>query len=93
MSDKESVTVNLSKAHLVASLLFLAGGLIVWPTIFYVRVSAAIDRFEQADVAHEAKLTVHETKLSELDRSSISSTSKLDAERTAVDAERTAVLL
>jgi cell division protein FtsI/penicillin-binding protein 2 len=81
----EGVVVNLTRAHLVFSLCLLIGGVIVWPTVFYVRVNAAIVQLAEADQMHNASIQRHQERLDILDRTgSVGTTNKIEAVRVAL---------
>ena len=89
----EGVVVNLTRAHLVFSLCLLIGGVIVWPTVFYVRVNAAIVQLAEADQMHIANIQRHQERLDILDRTGSSgTTAKVEAVRVALltNVEKTA---
>lgn len=89
----EGVVVNLTRAHLVFSLCLLIGGVIVWPTVFYVRVNAAIVQLAEADQVHVANIQRHQERLDIIDRNgSAGTTAKVEAVRVALltNVEKTA---
>ena len=81
----EGVVVNLTRAHLVFSLCLLIGGVIVWPTVFYVRVNAAIVQLAEADQQHLGAIQRHQERLDLLDRAgSVGTSNKIEAVRVAL---------
>lgn len=82
---EEKVIVNLTKTHLIASVTMLLVGVVVWPTVFYVRVNAAMQRFEEADRLHDTKFVAVDERLSFFDKAgSINSNAKIEANRVAL---------
>lgn len=82
---EEKVIVNLTKTHLIASVVMLLVGVVVWPTVFYVRVNAAMQRFEDADRNHDAKFVQVDERLVQMDKAgSLNSSAKIEANRVAL---------
>ena len=89
----DRVVVNLTRAHLLFSLFLLVGGVIVWPTVFYVRVNAAIVQLADADKEHVISIQRHQERLDLIDRvGSAGTTAKVEAVRVALltNVEKTA---
>jgi hypothetical protein len=89
----DRVVVNLTRAHLLFSLFLLVGGVIVWPTVFYVRVNAAIVQLADADKEHVVSIQRHQERLDLIDRvGSAGTMAKVEAVRVALltNVEKTA---
>ncbi|MCW5548878.1 MAG: hypothetical protein KIT44_07930 [Opitutaceae bacterium] len=79
--EKETVVVNLTRLHLLGAVIFMLSAAVVWPTVFYVRTSSALEQLQDADRRHDGILNAHAVQISALDRGGTAgSAAKLQAE-------------